>query len=302
MIDSVFKNLMEQPGIHASMVLNAAGQLIAHRGDALYDQALLESVSASLSRALDSVDLLHADWDELQVQYGDGMLMLRDLGSLPQGGRATLAVVADTSLNRSFATVAMRVVVQKLKQALAGGGDLSQLAATSSSSMLGELPAGAAASLTPGQAHQPPLGGASHNGFSHPAGTSGYNAAQPGGGSQLGGAPAPRLDPTNPFRGPNQSAVGSGLAWSGVENNRSSGLGVAVADDESLQLLSTVAKNMAPFVGPMAKVFVKEAVLRVCQDVPFSRERLPAVLKALESQIEDPSDCQQFRYSIRSVV
>jgi hypothetical protein len=45
----------------------------------------------------------------------------------------------------------------------------------------------------------------------------------------------------------------------------------------------------------MAKVFVKEAIGRVCGAEPFARDHAFALIAALETHIEDPSERAQFR-------
>ena len=57
----------------------------------------------------------------------------------------------------------------------------------------------------------------------------------------------------------------SGLSWS----RTGSGAGQA-ADAPSAAFLGACARELARHVGPMAKIFVEEAVRSVCPDVPFS--------------------------------
>jgi hypothetical protein len=295
-METLFRSLMDQPGIHAAMVVDSGGQLLAFQGGALYDRAMLDGVSATLARALDSIDLLHADWDEVQVQFGDGSLMIRNLGAVDgQAGRAILAVVTDTSFNRSFVTVAMRVVVQKLKQALSASSSPSQVP--------GVLPAyplyaGNSAISSPARP-----GAASHPGSAPP-----LYPAQPAG-SALG-APPPKPSTSaahvhgahvqGAASAPHQSDLSSRLSWSGLDNAKSSGVGVAVADEPSSKVLSHVSKQLANYVGPMAKILTKEAVRKVCQDEPFSKERLTELVTVLASHIEDPAEAREFVTSMRS--
>ena len=56
------------------------------------------------------------------------------------------------------------------------------------------------------------------------------------------------------------------------------GSDIAVADGPSSTYLSACTKALAASVGPMAKVFVKEAVRRVCGERPFSRADGPALV------------------------
>jgi hypothetical protein len=212
----------------------------------------------------------------------------------------------------------MRVVVQKLEQALANGAQLTQPSSAAHASVPEAARPGSAAPYPGAASHPPPfpvanqlppqpsgvVGAAvraSDPGLLDPA-RSGY-ATIPGSSAQ---PTAPQPGASSPAHrdadGVHQSEMASSLSWSGGGTNRSSGIGVAVRDEEALRLLTTLTKSLAPFVGPMAKVFVKDAVRRVCPDVPFSRERVGEVLQVLQAQIEDPSDCHEFMSSIRSVV
>jgi predicted regulator of Ras-like GTPase activity (Roadblock/LC7/MglB family) len=94
----------------------------------------------------------------------------------------------------------------------------------------------------------------------------------------------------------------SGLGWSGVSSG--SGVGssdVGVVDTASSTFLSACTKALAASVGPMAKVFVKEAVRRVCGDRPFSRGDGPALLAQLAATIDDTDDRAMFQRATRSL-
>lgn len=347
MMDGILRELMDLQGVHASLVFDSTGQILAFQGSPIYDRALLEGASALLSKAMDSVELLHSDWDSMQASFGDGALMIRNLGSTAQQqSRAVLVVLADSSLNRSFATVAMRVGVQKLKQALAAPPPLppSQSVPPLNSGM--GVPAGGrmSAPLPP-----PPPPAAFHPYQSQPPTSQWYPPAPPAQmpgphtsqmpgphSSQMPGQPvygqqpqqhpgsASNLDgsdyglvpgmrqsgsalgygqaPTQSAQSPSNSGLGSNLAWSGIGGSRGSSLGVAVADQESLELLTKLSKALAPFVGPMAKVFVKEAVREVCRDAPFSALHAQEVVRTLKSNIEYANDREQFAKTARSIV
>jgi hypothetical protein len=71
--------------------------------------------------------------------------------------------------------------------------------------------------------------------------------------------------------------------------------GVAVADQASSVVLTACTKALARSAGPMAKLFVKEAVRKLCQGRPFSRDQLPALVAELEKQIEDAADAADFQ-------
>jgi hypothetical protein len=94
----------------------------------------------------------------------------------------------------------------------------------------------------------------------------------------------------------------TGLTWSGVSSG--SGVGssdVGVADAESSTFLSACTKALAASVGPMAKVFVKEAVRKVCGERPFSRADGTALLAHLTTTIDDTDDRAMFQRATRAL-
>jgi hypothetical protein len=94
----------------------------------------------------------------------------------------------------------------------------------------------------------------------------------------------------------------TGLSWSGV--SAGSGVGgsdVGVADSASSTFLSACTKALAASIGPMAKVFVKEAVRKVCGERPFSRADGAALLAHLAASIEDADDRATFQRATRSL-
>lgn len=106
----------------------------------------------------------------------------------------------------------------------------------------------------------------------------------------------PVIDPSRP------ELARTGLSWSGVSTG--SGVGgsdVGVSDSASSTFLSACTKALAASVGPMAKVFVKEAVRKVCGERPFSRADGAALLAHLAAAIEDPDDRATFQRATRSL-
>jgi predicted regulator of Ras-like GTPase activity (Roadblock/LC7/MglB family) len=94
----------------------------------------------------------------------------------------------------------------------------------------------------------------------------------------------------------------TGISWSGVSSG--SGVGgsdIAVADTASSTYLSACTKALAASVGPMAKVFVKEAVRRVCGERPFTRADGPALLAQLANAIDDSDDRASFQRATRAL-
>ena len=245
-METILQSLMELGGVSAVLVFDSAGQLLGHRGHAVYDQALCQSVSGALAKALDAVQLQQEDWETVTASYADGKLVLRRVIAADQTN--VLAVVADGSLNASFATVALRVAAGKLKRFLEGGP------ASSSAVNLGSS-AAAAAKPAPGP------------------GTS-----QPGPGDSR-----PNL-------------ANSGLSWSKISNVGLSR--VAVADPASGAFLTRCAKELAQYVGPIAKVYVEEGVRRVSPDAPFALAQSRALVEDLAAQIEDAGDRAMFQRAI----
>lgn len=115
-----------------------------------------------------------------------------------------------------------------------------------------------------------------------------------------GGTPRPTLaEPSRP------ELARTGLSWTGGSGSSpGSGVGssdVGVADAASSTFLSACTKALAASVGPMAKVFVKEAVRKVCGERPFTRADGPAVLAHLAAVIEDSDDRASFQRATRSL-
>jgi hypothetical protein len=240
-MDPILQTLMDLPGVTAAMVFDSAGQLLGHRGHSIYDRALCEQVSSALVRAIDAVQLQQEDWESITGQFQDGKLLLRKIGAT--GGRTqVLAVVADGTLNPSFATVGLRVAAGQLRKFLEGG--------SASSSLLGSSPTGPGASPSPADS-RPVL-------------------------------------------------ANSGLSWSKTAGAGSSvGLSkVQVADPAAGAFLSRCAKALAHAVGPIAKVYVEEAVRRISPEAPFSMAGASPLVEDLAAQIEDPEDRKQFKAAI----
>jgi hypothetical protein len=256
-MEAILQSLMDLGGVTAALVFDSTGQLLGHRGHAVYDQSLCAHVSGILAKALDAVQLQQEDWETVTAQYADGKIVLRRVIAGEQ--THVLAVVADGSLNASFATVALRVAAGKLKKFLEGGTSTSGVG-------LGSSAAGAS---RPGPGTSGP-----HPGTSGPhPGTSG---AHPG-------DSRPNL-------------ANSGLSWSKIS---SVGLSrVAVADPASGAFLARCAKELAQYVGPIAKVYVEEGVRRVTPDAPFAMAQARTLVDDLAAQIEDTDDRSKFQKAL----
>jgi hypothetical protein len=186
----------------------------------------------------------------MTAHFGDGKLLLRSLrtsGARPR--RYVLAVIADSTLNVAFLSVALRVAATKLltelESAVSAPGSSVPTAIASGSTGSGRI--------------------------------------------AIVDASRPVLEKT-------------GLSWTGATSG--SGVGtsdVGVVDSASSTFLSACTKALAASIGPMAKVFVKEAVRKVCGERPFTRADGPAVLAHLAAGIEDSDDRASFQRATRTL-
>jgi hypothetical protein len=245
-MDAILQTLLDLPGVTAAMVFDGGGQLLGHRGHSIYDRPLCEQVGAALVKAIDAVQLQQEDWETITAQYQDGKLLVRRIGAAG-GPTPLLAVVADANLNPSFATVAIRVAVGKLRKALDGGAASSVGLAAAASSQLG--------------------------------------------------APAPGPGGSQPPSDSRPVLANSGVTWS--RSSSSIGLSkVQAADPAASAFLGRAAKALAHAVGPIARVYVEEAVRRIAPEAPFSMAMAPQLIEDLSGQIEDPDDRKQFRAAV----
>jgi hypothetical protein len=179
----------------------------------------------------------------------------------------TLTVIADARLNVSFASVAIRVAVGKLKALFAKG-----------------IPAPVALGAASPEASEATtrLAPAQNQSLSGMSGGGSFGVST--GGGALG-------------RSASANVATSGLSWSGLSGSSSvsAGSGVSVADSASSTFLTVCTKALARKVGPLAKVFVKEAVTKVSPERPFSLDNAKDLIVELAKHIKNPSDAQQFR-------
>ncbi|OFX22907.1 MAG: hypothetical protein A2V77_20955 [Anaeromyxobacter sp. RBG_16_69_14] len=127
-MQTIFQAILDVTGVGAVLVFDSAGRLASHRSHASHDQALWEQFGVFLLRAVDTVQLEQEDWESISARYADGRLLLRNLGT-SDNDTHVLAVVADATLNQSFATVALRVAANRIKTVLGAGAASSALAA-----------------------------------------------------------------------------------------------------------------------------------------------------------------------------
>ena len=245
-MDTILKSLQELEGVHGAIVVDNGGQLIAHRAHNMYDTNLLQQVSRAIVTAIDAVKLSQEDWESITANFTEGKLLIRSLAPGANGVAFNLALIADSRLNPSFATVAIRVAINKLKAALKTGA-------------------------------VPVVNGVVE--------ARGAGMAKPGASAQSFAQ----------VRAPLTDVASSGLAWSGFGDPSASGSAIAVADPASSALLTVCTKALAKNVGPMAKLFVKEAVRKVCPDRPFSKDRIEALIDELMKSIEKPAAAAEFQ-------
>jgi|GEM_PF-3446212 len=262
-MEAILQGIQSVDGVLGTVAIGSAGQVVAYRASPVYDAGMVEQLGAAVAIALDSLQLAQEDWDSVTANYSDGRLLLRNLmvnGAASPSGLRALAVIADSRLNLSFAGVAIRVAVAKLKAASTQGQPPS-----------GSMQAALSASSATLAYSNPAL-----NNSPVPA-TNGFALAQS----------SPSL-PT--------SVASSGLSWSGVSGASSmAASGVSVTDAASAAFLTTCTKALARSVGPMAKAFVKDAIRKLWPGRAFSLDLAPALVLELERHIEDPVDRSKFR-------
>jgi hypothetical protein len=266
-MEPILQSVCELPGVTASFVFNLRGELAGLQGHAIYDQALLERVSQSLVKALESVQLQMTDWDTLTAHFDEGKLLLRNLGTGADGEGCVLAVIGDAQVTTPFAAVALRVAVQKLKKVLDGS------AAQSSPRLAG--------------AQQPMRSqpGVSQPGMSRP------------GISQPRSSPPGVSRPQSAAAAAQAAVASSGMTWSKLSGSSGSS-GIEVADAASSNFLTRCSKELARHVGPMSKIYVKEAVRRVSPSAPFALSLAKQLVDDLANQIEDREERIQFRKAL----
>jgi len=119
-VEDILQGVLGLSGVSAAIVFDATGRLVDCRGRAIYDRSLCGQVSGTLAKAVDTVRLQQDAWESIWASFADGKLLLQNLAE-PSARGHVLAVVADSTLNASFATVAIRVATNKLKRAIADG-------------------------------------------------------------------------------------------------------------------------------------------------------------------------------------
>jgi len=112
------------------------------------------------------------------------------------------------------------------------------------------------------------------------------------------GAPArsPVSEPSRPDLAP------AGLSWSGDSTAASlAGSGVTALDGASSAFLSACTRALAASIGPMAKVYVRDAVRRLCAGRAFSRADGPALLAQVSAMLDSAEDRAMFQRATRTL-
>lgn len=263
-MENILQSLHQLEGVHGAIIVDSSGRLIAHRSHSMYDENLQQQVARVISSAIDSVKLIHEDWDAITAQFSDGKLLIRNLSGGGNSPSYTLALIADARLNPSFAGVAIRVAIGKLKPLLASGTNTATLNAS-------QLTSGVGVAVS---APSPTVLAASAPVAPRPAST-GFTQKQPV-----------------------AEVATSGLSWSGFGSSAASGSGVEVADPASSAVLTSCTKALARHVGPMAKLFVKEAVKKLFQGRPFSKNDAVTLVAEIAKHIDDANDAAQFQKTL----
>jgi predicted regulator of Ras-like GTPase activity (Roadblock/LC7/MglB family) len=260
-MDGILQSIRSVDGVQGSLVLNSSGKVVAYHAHAVYDGDLMAKVGQMIMSTVDSVRLLHEDWETLSASFSDGSILLRNIRA--EGGGASrsaiLGIIGDSRLNHSFAGVAMRVAATKLKSLL-------------------ESPEG--------------LGG------TNPAALAGMQTPRPVANDALNGSSV-AAQANTPTPQPAGDLASSGLTWSGVGSSTKGSNEVQAADTESSAFLAVLTKNLSAIVGPMAKIFVKESLRVLCPNRTFGRPRWEALVQEVSKQISNPGDAAQFQKAMR---
>jgi hypothetical protein len=267
-MEYILQSLHELDGVNGAIVADERGQVVGWHARVIYDAELLQQVSQFVVHAVDSVKLLEENWDSLTSQFTEGKLLIRNLTDLakPEPRPLTLTVIADNRLNLSFAAVALRVAVTKLKAFLGKENRPSM-------PLAGSSPVGIGGRAAPAPGH--PLNASSSLGSSSSFGNS-------SGGASLG-------------RSSSADFATTGVSWLAQSSGTTSSIsGLMVADQSSAAFLTVCTKTLTRKLGPMAKVLVKEAAIRVSPDQPFSLLRAKELIAELAKHIRKPTDAQDF--------
>ncbi len=266
-MDAILQGIKNLDGVLGALAIGPSGQVVGYQVNSVYDVTMVEQVAAAVATTLDSLVLAQDDWDSVTASFADGRLLLRNLavnGAPPPSGLRALVVIAESRINLSFAGVAIRVAVGKLRNlqpGAGGGGGVPQNLVASSPTL-----------------SNPTFGSSSNMGVI-PIHSQSHPHSQP----QM------QSDLSN-----------TGLSWSGASGSSMAASGVSVTDAASAAYLTTCTKALARSLGPMAKAFVKDAIRKLWPGRAFSLDLGPQLVAELERHIEDPTDRVQFRKAVKA--
>ena len=107
--------------------------------------------------------------------------------------------------------------------------------------------------------------------------------------------------PPPPSAAASQPAMASsGMTWSKTGQSSASS-GIDVVDAAASAFLSRCTKEYARCVGPMSKVYVKEAVRRVSPSAPFAVALARKVVEDLAGQVDNPEKQARFRKAMENL-
>jgi predicted regulator of Ras-like GTPase activity (Roadblock/LC7/MglB family) len=290
-MQTILQAILDVTGVGAALVFDGDGRLVCHSSHAVYDQTLCEQLSNFLLKVVDTVQLEQEDWESVSARYDDGRLLLRNLGATGSGTHV-LAVVADATLNHSFATVAIRVAANKLKRVLGGGAASSVLAAASSSLASSSLASSSLASSSL----------ASSSLASSSLASSSLASSSPASSSPVASSPVASSLPASSIPADSRAALAGSSSLSRPQTSSVGLAHIAVADSASSTFLFRSAKEIARYLGPKAEACVEEAVHRVSPDAPFSLGLGAKLLDDLAGQIDDGDDRKRFRQTLALVM
>lgn len=110
--------------------------------------------------------------------------------------------------------------------------------------------------------------------------------------------------PTGSRRSPADSRpdyAQAGFARSESSTSLVNGSDFAAVDAASTAFLSACAHALTASIGPMAKIYIRDAVRKVCGGRAFSRADGPALLSQLYAMLDSPEDRVMFQRATRAL-
>lgn len=256
-------------GINGVFLCSDQGDLVEFSASEIYDQETLLQASSVVARATESISVQHDNCDNMVAHFKDGKLIMLRVDN------HILCVITNAGTNMPFLNVAIKVAKKKLKRQFEKNENTMENSSLPYQSSIPSNFNNNSDMRTNSSIEQSNTQPSMHSSFT----------------------------PHNPTQ--NSSMKNSGfssnseLLWSGMGASAMNSSAVAVADKNASQMLTKLSQALAEVVGPMAKVFVKEAVHKICTMEPFSMQHVKLVLKELEEQhVTDPDEIKTFRQCI----